>query len=243
RYLRGVNRPGGVHHSGELDPDAGRRIDEISADFRRLADDMRSRSGFRKRAIGVGVLTTEEARHLGVTGLVARASGIERDSRLRHPIGVYADRGLLSAAPWSDWEPSSGEAAVGGAADDEAWRGDVYARFLIRVREVASSHAIVRHLLTRWAALPESDRRRLLVEPTVKPENNYTSAIGYSEGFRGDVVYWLMQDKMRGIFRCKVRDPSMLNWPALRRSVIPGPDPRRETMLADFPLINKSFNL
>lgn len=243
RYLRGLNRPGGVHHSGELDPDAGRRIDEINADFRRLADDMRGRSGFRNRAIGVGVLTAEEARLLGVTGLVARASGIDRDTRRHHPVGVYADRDLPAAPPSSAWAPAIAEAATGVAADEEACRGDVYARFLVRVREVATSHAIVRHLLARWAALSDADRHRLLVEPTVKPENNYTSAIGYSEGFRGDIVYWLMQDKMRGIFRCKVRDPSMLNWPALRRSVLPGRGPRRETMLADFPLINKSFNL
>jgi Ni,Fe-hydrogenase III large subunit len=54
-----------------------------------------------------------------------------------------------------------------------------------------------------------------------------------------------MQDKLGRIYRCKVCDPSLLNWPALRRAVCP-PDEkttRPETTLADFPLINKSFNL
>jgi Ni,Fe-hydrogenase III large subunit len=42
-----------------------------------------------------------------------------------------------------------------------------------------------------------------------------------------------------------VRDASMLNWPALRQSVLPRTvrGTRVETVLADFPVINKSFNL
>jgi len=37
----------------------------------------------------------------------------------------------------------------------------------------------------------------------------------------------------------------MLNWPALRQAVLPGmlAGKRVETVLADFPLVNKSFNL
>jgi len=60
--------------------------------------------------------------------------------------------------------------------------------------------------------------------------------MGYVESWRGEIVYWLMVDQSGQIYRCKVRDPSMLNWPALEEAV-------RGKYLSDFPLINKSFNL
>ncbi|MEK7868692.1 MAG: proton-conducting membrane transporter, partial [Nitrospirota bacterium] len=38
------------------------------------------------------------------------------------------------------------------------------------------------------------------------------------------------------IHRCKVRDPSFVNWPAIQFAVL-------GNIIPDFPLINKSFNL
>jgi Ni,Fe-hydrogenase III large subunit len=38
------------------------------------------------------------------------------------------------------------------------------------------------------------------------------------------------------IHRCKVRDPSFANWPAIQWAVL-------GNIIPDFPLINKSFNL
>ena len=45
------------------------------------------------------------------------------------------------------------------------------------------------------------------------------------------------------IRRCKIRDPSLFNWPALRQAVIRKKSPDNdgtylENILADFPLIN-----
>lgn len=236
RYLRRVNRPGGVALPLQFDlADVQHTLHGCVDRFLELANALKGRAGFRARTIGVGVLTGEEALALGVTGLSARASGILRDSRWDHPTAVFAK-------PWL--EPG-GRAGASAADDRETRAGDVFARFLNRVDEVAAARAIVAELSERWADLRPRNRGRLLDEPQVLPENNYTFAVGYAEGFRGDVVYWLMQGKMRGIYRCKVRDPSMLNWPGLRASVLPRnlAGRRVETMLADFPLVNKSFNL
>jgi formate hydrogenlyase subunit 5 len=70
------------------------------------------------------------------------------------------------------------------------------------------------------------------------------------EAWRGEVCYWIMKGQHDGIYRCKVRDPSVFNWPALARAVVRKErDPNHpergyyENILADFPLINKSFNL
>ncbi len=236
RYLRRLNRPGGVALPAPLDGDHVRAtLRACLARFGELARRMKGRAGFRDRTIGIGILTREQALDLGVTGMAARACGIRRDCRWDHPTGLYG-------GAWLRADPDPGWRA---AEVTEAQAGDVYARFLTRVEEVQSAHAIVEGVLDRWDAFSPEERNRLLHEPHVLPENNYTFAVGYVEGFRGDVVYWLMQDKMNGIYRCKVRDPSMLNWPALRRSVLPGTvdGARVETVLADFPLVNKSFNL
>jgi Ni,Fe-hydrogenase III large subunit/Ni,Fe-hydrogenase III component G len=239
RYLRGLGRPGGLALPGPFDAkDVRSTLAAGLARFGEVARELAGRADFRERTIGVGVLRASDAARLGVTGLAARASGIDRDFRRDHPVGVY-DQGWLDAGA---------RLGAGAPADPqalEATAGDVYARFLTRVREVGSSHAIIRAILDRWDGLDPAARDRLLDRPRVMPENNYTVAIGYAEGFRGDVVYWLMQDKLQGIYRCKVRDPSMLNWAGLRQAVVPfdADGPRPETVLADFPLVNKSFNL
>jgi Ni,Fe-hydrogenase III large subunit len=240
RYLRRVNRPGGLALPAPLAAvDLRSTLATWLGWFDELVDRMKRRAGFRDRAIGTGVLTEEEALRLGATGLVARACGIPRDSRRDHPTGGYG----------GVWLPAEGEPGAGAhpapAGRREARAGDVYARFLTRVDEVREAHLLVRDFLDRWESLPPMEREQLLARPRVRPENNYTFAVGYAEGFRGDVVYWLMQDKMNGIYRCKVRDPSVLNWPALRQSVLPRTVAGRrvETVLADFPVINKSFNL
>ena len=60
-----------------------------------------------------------------------------------------------------------------------------------------------------------------------------------------------MKGPRGSVYRCKVRDPSVFNWPALAAAVArkarhdgePGSGGFHENILADFPLINKSFNL
>jgi Ni,Fe-hydrogenase III large subunit/Ni,Fe-hydrogenase III component G len=235
RYLRAVNRIGGVRVAGSLDPaDITGVLGKLIGTFEGLAASLTARSGFRERTLQVGILTGDDALALGVTGLAARASGIPRDSRLGHPVGAYRDAGHILRAS----QPVLGGTRV-------ATTGDVFARTLVRAREVLVCRRLIGWLAGQWSQLAETDRARLVAEPQILPENNYTSAIGYAEGCRGDVVYWLMQDKMNGIYRCKVRDPSMLNWPALRACALPRTidGTPTETLIADFPLLNKSFSL
>ncbi len=58
--------------------------------------------------------------------------------------------------------------------------------------------------------------------------------IGWAEGFRGDIWHWLRLDGGL-IGACFMRDPSWQQWPLLQSAV-------RGNIVADFPLINKSFN-
>jgi Ni,Fe-hydrogenase III large subunit len=56
------------------------------------------------------------------------------------------------------------------------------------------------------------------------------------EGWRGEILYVVMAGENGRIHRCKVRDPSFVNWPAIQWAVV-------GNIIPDFPLINKSFNL
>jgi Ni,Fe-hydrogenase III large subunit len=63
------------------------------------------------------------------------------------------------------------------------------------------------------------------------------SGEGFSavESPRGELGYWVRIREGR-VARCHIKSPSFQNWPALPLAM-PG------NIIADFPLINKSFNL
>jgi Ni,Fe-hydrogenase III large subunit len=104
--------------------------------------------------------------------------------------------------------------------------GDVMARARIRVEEVRTS---VRLILDCLQGLPEGR----FYQP--QSEAATGSAFATVESPRGELLYWLQLEEGR-IKRCHVRSPSFQNWPALPLAVA-------GNIIADFPLINKSFNL
>jgi len=104
--------------------------------------------------------------------------------------------------------------------------GDVMARARIRIAETAISARLIAETLK---ALP-SGAIRAEVAPQRKAEG--MSAV---ESPRGELLYWVRVREGR-VARCHIKSPSFQNWPALPLAM-PG------NILADFPLINKSFNL
>jgi Ni,Fe-hydrogenase III large subunit len=197
----------------------------------------------------------------GATGLVARASGVKRDFRLQHPFGIY--RWAVENAQLPNLETIVDSMFAdppglrrGQRLITEERSGDVYSRTRLRIREVAQSGELIQELLQLLDSLPadcvknELDEQSRVIEARIHDLQPYEFALGYVEGWRGDIVYWLMNDGFGRIYRCKVRDPSMLNWQALEAAVAGAEretrDPVRRKprpLLPDFPLINKSFNL
>ena len=233
RFLRGVNRPGGVVLGHSFDGKIIRPIiRRITERFLSIAQTLVEHSGFRDRTSGVGVLSRETALHFGVTGLAARASGVRRDFRIQHPFGPYSD---------SDVQDLLQGQAEGGLpiSISVEMNGDVFSRFIQRVIEVWTSYCLIEYFLDKWENCPPEE---LLSPLRFSEQGNFEWGLGYVEGWRGDVVYWVMKDKFNRIYRCKVRDPSTLNWPGLAAAVMPKSF-KRETALADFPIINKSFSL
>lgn len=215
RLLRGGVHIGGVTLRRVPDPD---RLASIAADIREGAELAADNTLVAERFTGTAVLTTAEAHDLGTLGYVARASGVDVDARRDHPTldlsGFGAALGDVLVVPTQE-------------------RGDVMARFRQRVAEVDASVALL-DVLCRTVTpgsvnvMPDRESNRLGGSPV--------SGVGIVEGWRGTIVHRVEIGPDHRITRNKVVDPSWFNWPAL-------PVALADTIVPDFPLVNKSFNL
>ena len=104
--------------------------------------------------------------------------------------------------------------------------GDVMARAKIRVAEAAISARLIQETAS---ALPAGS---VLTPLELREELLGSSAV---ESPRGELYYWLEARDGR-LTRCHIKSPSFQNWPAMPFAVA-------DNIIADFPLINKSFNL
>ncbi len=209
RLLRGVVCPGGLRRP--LDRLRVRQaIDELARferEFDTLMDLIESSDSTRDRLERTGVLHPDKARDLGIVGVAGRASGQDLDVRRDHPYAAYDSLPL----------------------DVPVYReGDVLRRMQVRVDEIRQSFALVRAAAQRL----EDGPHRVSMPPL--PADR--CALGIVEGWRGEILYWVRTSSENRIARCKVKDPSLNNWPALVEAV-------QGNIVPDFPVINKSFNL
>lgn len=107
--------------------------------------------------------------------------------------------------------------------------GDVLARFLVRAEEIDASLALIRELTDCVAT-------GAVLGPTAVPEQGPRSGVGLVEGWRGTIATRVELAADGTFKRVKPVDPSFFNWPAL-------PVALNDTIVPDFPLTNKSFNL
>ncbi len=104
--------------------------------------------------------------------------------------------------------------------------GDVLSRARIRIDETAISMGLIEETLKEIPAGP-------VLVPV--PLSGNAEALSAVESPRGELLYWV-RIRDGKISRCHIKSPSFQNWPALPLAM---PD----NIIADFPLINKSFNL
>ncbi len=105
--------------------------------------------------------------------------------------------------------------------------GDCLARLKVRMSEFSESCRLVGYFAGRIGPAGTGHPRAL---------PGQGEAMGYSEGWRGPVLYWVKTDVGGAIERCKIVDPSFHNWQALSYAVL-------GDIIPDFPLCNKSFDL
>ncbi len=106
--------------------------------------------------------------------------------------------------------------------------GDVLHRMLVRVDEVRESFAILHAAAND---LPEGPH---CAPPEPVPPGR--CALSAVEGWRGEILHWVRTAPGDRLERCKIKDPSVNNWAAIVEAV-------QGNIIADFPVINKSFNL
>nr|WP_145484279.1 MULTISPECIES: NADH-quinone oxidoreductase subunit C [Streptomyces] len=108
--------------------------------------------------------------------------------------------------------------------------GDVLARFLVRAEEIDNSLALAGRFTEELAGPVTA----LGVPPV--PGTGPRSGVGLVEGWRGTIATRVELAPDGTLRRVKPVDPSFFNWPAL-------PVALTDTIVPDFPLTNKSFNL
>jgi Ni,Fe-hydrogenase III large subunit/Ni,Fe-hydrogenase III component G len=210
RFMRGVNRVGGVgiDLTDEQLTQTVAELDGIEPDFTELEKIVLADSSLADRLETTGVLSDLTAWDHAVMGVVGRASGIDRDIRRDHPFAAYDE--LPPKVVLYRY-------------------GDVKARMRVRMDEIHDSMRLIREIRQR---IPQGP---IVTQPTGRPAPG-TWALSAVEGWRGEILYMVMAGENGGIHRCKVRDTSFVNWPAIQYAVL-------GNIVPDFPVINKSFNM
>lgn len=210
RFCRDVNRIGGV--GIDLTPEQLAQVvaelDAMEPDFSEVERILFVTASLIDRLETTGVLSERIAWDHAVMGVVGRASGINRDIRRDRPFAAY-----------DEIRPNV-----------VLYRyGDVRARMRVRIDEIHESMCLIREIRAR---IPQGP---VAVEPNRIPAAGEW-ALSAVEGWRGEILYMVMAGENGRIHRCKARDPSFVNWPAIQWAVL-------GNIVPDFPLINKSFNL
>ena len=209
RMLRGMACLGGVRFDWNGAHIAALR--ELAAalrpEFDSLVELIHNSASTRDRLETTGVLSPQSARDLGIVGIGGRASGFNHDLRRDHPHAAY-DAVQVAVPVYTT--------------------GDVFHRMQVRVDEVRESLRLIGEFLDR---LPDGPVRAPVGEI---PAGRL--ALGYAEGWRGEIFYWIRADSDGRLGRCKIKDPSLQNWPALTEAIL-------GNIIPDFPVVNKSFNL
>ncbi|MGQ9647677.1 MAG: NADH-quinone oxidoreductase subunit D, partial [Thermodesulfobacteriota bacterium] len=170
-----------------------------------------------KRTKGVGILSKEDALSYGVTGPTLRGSGVKYDVR--------------KAFPYSSYEEFDFEIPTGTV-------GDVYDRYIVRLREMEWSNAIVEQALER---LPKGPIIANDPRITLPPKDDVLSDIAslirqfkiVSEGFfppkgevwasveasKGELGFYIVSDGSNRPYRLRIRTPSFANLSALSRMI------------------------
>ncbi len=142
------------------------------------------------RTKGVGILTVEDCKELGVTGPVLRAAGLGWDIR--------------KALPYSGYEKYEFDIPTGENAD-------TYDRYLVRMQEMRQSVRIIRQAVGSLPAGPILGKVGKVLKPPVG--ECYVSI----EAPKGELGYFIVSDNSTQPYRVRVRPPSFVNLQALDR--------------------------
>ncbi len=146
---------------------------------------------WKRRTVGVGVLSPETALDLGVTGPMLRASGVDFDLRKARPYEAYGE--VDFAVP-------------------TAQNGDTYDRYIVRMAEMRESTKIVLQCLD---LLPTTEGGPILAKRPRVLKGPKAEVYHGIEGPKGEIGFYIVGDGSPNPYRCHVRPPSFMNLQSL----------------------------
>ena len=229
-------RPGGVHQ--DLPQALLNDIEAFCDPFLKVLDDIEglltdSRI-FKQRNVDVGIVSPEDVQNWGMSGVMARGSGLAWDLRRSQPYEIYSD--LAFDIPLGK-------------------NGDCYDRYLCRVEEMRQSIRIMRQCLANMPQGPISATDGKIVPPKRAEMKQSMEALIhhfklYTEGYhvaegevyaaveapKGEFGVFLVSDGTNRPYRCKIRAPGFAHLHALDYL-------SRDHMLADVSAILGSLDI
>ncbi len=213
RFGKSLIRLGGTHFpfTEDLKEELLNVLQKFETQFEEMIDITFRLPSVQNRFDFIGIVSPEKAKMIGTVGLSARMSKIERDIRISHPNIAYQK---------FPYETITTE------------RGDVFARFLLKKKEIRKSIAWIRNVMENYKFDALSNEKPDY-QLELKPDR---FAISLVEAWRGEVCHCAITDEAGKLKHYKIKDPSMHNWKALELSL-------RNVEISDFPINNKSYNL
>ena len=172
---------------------------------------------WKKRTVGVGVISAEDAIDYGLSGPSLRGSGVNWDIR--------------KAEPYSSYDKYHFAVPLGK-------NGDVYDRYYVRIEEMRQSNSIVHQALN---VLPKGDFIARIPNITLPPKEDVETKMEslihhfklitdgikppkgevYSsiEAPKGELGFYIVSDGSSRPYRLKIRPPSFVNLEALPKMV------------------------
>jgi NADH-quinone oxidoreductase subunit D len=215
-----------------------RRMEQFIRDFpaahKQFMDLLAGNRIFQNRTKGVGRITAEDAIDWGLTGAILRACGVGLDIR--------------KANPYSGYETYDFDVPV-------EQDGDVWSRFMVRMREMPQSIRIIEQALARLKPGPIKADAPKVVLPEREAMKQHMDALIHhflivAEGFsvpegevympieasKGELGVYIKSDGGPKPARVHVRGPSFINLSAL-------PDMVRGAMIADVVAVIGSIDI
>jgi len=166
-------------------------IEKFEPKLKLLIEQYENDEMVKNRTVGVGILSKEDAQKLGVTGPVARGSGINNDVRVKAPYALYKE--LKPKVTLRD-------------------TGDVHARAMCRLGDIAEAVRMIKDVvsnLPKGAVICEKRPHIPAGEATVR-----------IEAPRGELIYYLKTDGTQKPVRMHWKVPTYTNWEALKVMIL-----------------------
>jgi len=192
RFGRSIVRPGGVRWdiTPEMADVLTQRVETALRDVGGAANLLWNTPSVMARLEEVGTVSQQVAGELGLVGMAARASGIDRDIRRDFPSGIFR----FAQVPAATWHT-----------------GDAFARAYIRWLEVQRS---ARFILDQLKALPGGP-----IKADVGALQPDSLVVSLTEGWRGEICHVAITNDEGRFAHYKVVDPSFHNWIGLAMSL------------------------